>query len=238
MVTPMTKTIETELLWSEKELTEKKKMKYEGAGILILGISTLTLGIFNHLLFHIIYESGAAWIAVTIGCVLLGIALTGVGVKLITRLGASVAEMTAKDSGYTKEEILEFYEECRQSDSLLLSLSPRPSKEKDFIKVGFLTKNWLRLPDRLYHGVMRLSDVAVIWYEESALPGYDPGIFVVKSNGCMLYAKCKPDVGTEIVEAITGRSSKIINARCFEFQGEYYDAFQNPQKAAGLYQNH
>lgn len=235
MITPMTKAWETELLWSEEELTKKSKMKNEGAGLLILGIGALALGVFNHLLFHMIYESDMIWIAVTAGCVLLGIILTGFGVKLMNKIGASAAEMIAKDSGYRTEEILAFYRECRQSNALLLSLTPNPTKEKDFQKVGFLTKNWLRLPDRLYHGVMRISDMAVIWYEESALPGYDPGIFTVKSDGKMLYVKCKPDVGTEIVEALTRRNPESITARRFTFEGNGYDAFQNPQEAADLY---
>lgn len=235
MITPMTKAWETELLWSEAELTKKSKMKHEGGGLLILGIGVLALGVLNHMLLHIIYESDMVWIAVTVGCVLLGVVLSGFGVKLMTKIGASAAEMTAKDSGYKTEEILDFYRECRQPDALLLSLTPQPTKEKDFDNVGFLTKNWLRLPDRLYQGVMRLSDMAVIWYEESALPGYDPGIFVVKSDGTMLYVKCKPDVGTEFVEALTGRNPESIPARCFAFAGNDYDAFQNPQKAAELY---
>lgn len=235
MITPMTKEIEKELLWSEEVLTQKKKMKHEGAGLLIVGTAVLAMGILNHLLLGILYGGDGVWIAVTAGCVLLGIVLIGFGVKLMNKIGASAAEMTAKDSRYTKEEILEFYRECRQADSLLLSLTPQPTKENDFGKVGFLTKNWLRLPDRLYHGVMRISDVAVIWYEETALPGYDPGIFVVKSDGIMLYAKCKSDAGKEIVEVIAGRNSKTITARCFRCQGEEYNAFQNPQKAADLY---
>lgn len=235
MITSMTKAWETELLWSEEELTKKSKMKNEGAGLLILGIGALVIGVFNHLLFHMIYESDMIWIAVTVGCVLLGIFLTGFGVKLMAKIGASAAEMIAKDSGYSTEEILEFYRECRQSDSLLLSLTPKPTKEKDFTKVGFLTKNWLRLPDSLYHGVMRISDMAVIWYEESALPGYDPGIFVIKSDGKMLYVKCKHDVGTEFVEALTSRNPESITALRFTFEGNDYDAFQNPQKAAELY---
>lgn len=235
MITPMTKAWETELLWSEEELSKKSKMKNEGGGLLILGIGALALGVLNHLLLHIIYESDIIWIAVSVGCVLLGIILTGFGVKLITKIGASVAEMTAKDSGYSTEEIMEFYKECRQSDSLLLSLTPQPTKEKDFIKVGFLTKNWLRLPNGLYHGVMRISDMAVIWYEKSALPGYDPGVFIVKSDGNMLYVKCKPDIGTEFVETITSRNPESITARCFKVEGIDYDAFQNPQKAAEIY---
>ncbi len=238
MITSMTKAWEKELLWSEEELTKKSKMKNEGAGLLILGIGILALGVLNHLLLHIIYESDMIWIAVTAGCVLLGVILTGFGVKLINKTGASVAEMTAKDSGYSTEEILEFYRECRQADSLLLSLTPQPTKEKDFLNVGFLTKNWLRLPNRLYHGVMRISDMAVIWYEESALPGYDPGIFVVKSDGNMLYVKCKPDIGTELVEAFTGRNPKSITARRFRVEGNDYDAFKNPQQAADLYRKH
>lgn len=36
MITPMTKKLEAELLWSEEELTKKSKMKNEGAGLLIL----------------------------------------------------------------------------------------------------------------------------------------------------------------------------------------------------------
>ena len=111
MITSMTKAWEKELLWSEEELTKKSKMKNEGAGLLILGIGILALGVLNHLLLHIIYESDMIWIAVTAGCVLLGVILTGFGVKLINKTGASVAEMTAKDSGYSTEEILEFYRE-------------------------------------------------------------------------------------------------------------------------------
>lgn len=235
MITSMTKAWEKELLWSEEELNKKSKMKNEGAGLLILGIGILAMGIVNHLLLHIIYESDVLWMAVSAGCVILGIVLTGFGVKLITKTGASVAEMTAKDSGYSVGEIREFYTECRQPDSLLLSLTMQPTKEKDFDKVGFLTKNWLRLPDRLFHGVMRIVDVAVIWYEESALPGYDPGIFVVKSDGNMLYVKCVVDVGKEIVEVLTGRNPRSIATRRFKFEGKEYDAFQDPQKVAELY---
>ncbi|PNV63837.1 hypothetical protein C0033_00445 [Clostridium sp. chh4-2] len=237
MIIPMTKTLETELLLSEEELTKKSKMKHEGAGLLILGIGVLAMGILNHLLLHILYESDIIWIAVTVCCVLLGIVLSGFGGKLINKIGASVAEMTAKDSDCSAEEILEFYRECRQSNALLLSLTSQPSKEKDSMKVGFLTKNWLRLPDHFYNGVMRISDVAVIWYEETALPGYDPGVFVVKSNGKMLYVKCKSDIGTEFVEAVTGRNTKCINARCFLFEDNDYNAFQNPQMAANIYKS-
>lgn len=235
MITPITKAMETDLLWSEEELTKNRKMKNEGAGLLILGIAALVMGIVNHLLLHILYNGDAVWIAVTAGCVILGIVMVGFSIKLFTNAGTTAADMVAKDSGYRKEEILEFYRECRQSDSLLLSLTPHPSKEKDFDKVGFLTKNWLRLPGCLYHGVMRISDVAVIWYEESELPGYDPGIFVVKSDGNMLFVKCKSDVGIEMVETIADRNPKSIIARCFRAQGEEYNAFQNPQKAAELY---
>lgn len=134
MITSMTKALEKELLWSEEELNKKSKMKNEGAGLLILGIGVLALGIANHFLLHIIYESDGLWMAVTAGCVLLGIVLAGFGGKLITKTGASVAEMTAKDSGYSVGEIQEFYRECRQPDSLLLSLTLRPTKEKDFDK--------------------------------------------------------------------------------------------------------
>lgn len=235
MITPMTKTIEAEFLWFEEELTKKSKMKNEGAGLLILGIGILAMGIVNHLLLPMLYGSDMMWIAVTAGCVLLGVVSSGFGVKLMNKTGASAAEMTAKDSGYSKEEILEFYRECRQPDSYLLSLTPRPSKEKDFGNVGFLTRNWLRLPNRLYQGVMRISDVAVIWYEETALPGYDPGVFTVKSDGQMLYVKCEADVGAELVGAITSRNPGSIPVRCFAFEGERYDAFQNPHKAADLY---
>ena len=235
MITPMTKKLEAELLWSEEELTKKSKMKNEGAGLLILGLGALAMGVLNHLLLHVLYESDIIWIAVSAGCAVLGIVLSIFGVKLITKIGDSVAEMTAKDSGYSEGEIMEFYRECRQADALLLSLTPQPTKEKDFTVVGFLTKNWLRLPDKIYHGVMRISDLAVIWYEETALPGYDPGIFAVKSDGKMLYAKCKPDVGTEIVDAIAGRNSKCITARLFAYDGKEFDAFRNPQDAANLY---
>ena len=80
-----------------------------------------------------------------------------------------------------------------------------------------------------------LPILAVIWYEESALPGYDPGIFTIKSDGNMLYVKCKPDVGTELVAALAGRNPESITARRFTFEGDHYDAFQNPKKAADLY---
>ena len=159
MITLMTKKLEAELLWSEEELTKKSKMKNEGAGLLILGIGALAMGALNHLLLHILYESDIIWIAVSAGCVVLGVVLSIFGIKLITKTGDSVADMTARDSGYSVGEILEFYKECRQADSLLLSLTPQPTKEKDFTKVGFLTKNWLRLPDKIYHGVMRISDL-------------------------------------------------------------------------------
>ena len=79
MIIPMTKTLETELLLSEEELTKKSKMKNEGAGLLILGIGVLAMGILNHLLLHILYESDIIWIAVTVCCVLLGIVLSGFG---------------------------------------------------------------------------------------------------------------------------------------------------------------
>ena len=75
----------------------------------------------------------------------------------------------------------------------------------------------------------------LIWYEETALPGYDPGIFAVKSDGKMLYAKCRPDVGTEIVDVIASRNSKCITARLFAYDGKEFDAFQNSQGAANLY---
>ncbi|MBS5063709.1 MAG: hypothetical protein KHZ58_08045 [Hungatella hathewayi] len=235
MITPMTKTLEAELLWSEEELTKKSKMKNEGAGLLLLGIGILAAGVCNHLLFQIMYESRIIWSAVTICCVLLGIVLAWFGIKLINKVGASVAEETARDSGYTADEILECYQESRQPSTLLLSLSPSPSKEKDFMEVGFLTKNWLKLPKNIFCGIMRISDVAAIWYEETALPGYDPGIFVVKSDGKLRYVKCKSDAGREIVDTITARNSKSITMRCFMFDGNEYDAFQSPQKTADFY---
>ena len=81
--------------------------KSVGAGLLLLGIGALALGVLNHLLLHIIYESDVIWMAVTVGCVLLGVVLTGFGVKLINKTGASVAEMTAKDSGCQISFIME-----------------------------------------------------------------------------------------------------------------------------------
>lgn len=235
MVTPMTKTLETKLLWTEDHLTKKGKMKNEGAGLLILGIGALAMGILNHLFLDILYGSDGMWIAVTAVCGLLGIVMAAFGVKMMTKTGSSLAEMTAKDSGCTEREILEFYRECRQPDTLVLSLTPQPTQEKDLANIGFLTKNWLRLPCWVYR-VMRITDVAVIWYEETALPGYDPGIFTVKSDGDMYHVKCKADVGKEIVETITGRNAKSITTRCFSFEGRDYDAFQNPKDAAALYQ--
>ena len=50
MITSMTKALEKELLWSEEELNKKSKMKNEGAGLLILGIGVLAMGIANHFL--------------------------------------------------------------------------------------------------------------------------------------------------------------------------------------------
>ena len=235
MITPMIKTLETELLWSEEQLTKKSKMKNEGAGLLLLGIGILAVGVCNHLLLQIMYESRIIWSIVTVCCVLLGIVLAWFGIKLINKVGASVAEETAKDSGYTVEEVMECYQESRQPSTLLLSLSPSPSKEKDFMEVGFLTKNWLKLPKNIFCGFMRISDVAAIWYEETALPGYDPGIFVVKSDGKLRYVKCKSDTGREIVDAIAGRNSKSITMRKFMFEGNEYDAFQSPQKTADIY---
>ncbi len=235
MIVPMTDAIEKEFIWSKEQLTKKSKMKNEGAGLLILGSGVLAVGALNHFLLHIMYESDIVWIVITAGCVISGIVMTVFGVKLMAKVGDSIAETTAKDSGYGVREIMEFYEECRQPETLLLSLTAQPSKTKDFDKVGFLTRNWLRLPNRLFEGVMRIGDVAVIWYEKTALPGYDPGIFVVKASGNLLYVKCKADAGAEIVKTIIGRNAKTITARCFACEGVDYDAFQNPQTAAGLY---
>lgn len=235
MITSMTKKLETELLWTEEELTKKKKMKNEGAGLLILGVGALFMGALNHFVLRVLYGSDMMWVVVTALCALLGIALCVVGVKLMGKTGDSIAEMTAKDSGYSEAEILECYREFRHPDTLVLSLVPQPSQEKDFDKAGFLTRNWLRLPDRLYRGVMRVRDVAVIWYETTALPGYDPGIFVVKSDGTQLYVKCPSDVGADMVEAIAGRNEQVILMRGFAFDGKEYDAFQKPQEAANVY---
>lgn len=70
---------------NQAQLEEKKKMKSEGSGLLILGIPLIILGIANQTVLGIMYDSDGSMtqLLVTIGAILIGVVCGVFGVKLM-----------------------------------------------------------------------------------------------------------------------------------------------------------
>lgn len=112
----------------QEQLEVQKKMKNEGAGLLVLGVPILILGFVNQfvpmdLLFD--YNSDIIKLLVSAALILAGLACCIFGVKCMGKTGDSLAEFILKDNKdfYTLEDIYDYEREVREDKDVLIFLS-------------------------------------------------------------------------------------------------------------------
>lgn len=233
------------LILDDETLLRKSKRKNEGGGLIFLGICLIIMGIAHQLFFEILYDSKAAWIAVSCVVILLGIICTVFGIRIFNQKGQSVAESWAERNGYTVEEIQEFNRECRMDSALVIHSDyfnsyPFPEsvyqlKKENALETGFITEHWFKAPDTVTVEIMRLIDIAAIWYEPKELGGKYEGVYYVKSNGKREYFRSTSRFGNWLVEEISKRNPMTITAGKFESGGVEYNAYKDAPGVARLY---
>lgn len=235
------------LILDDETLLRKSKRKNEGGGLIFLGICLIIMGIAHQLFLEVLYDSRVVWIAVSVVVILLGIGCTVFGIRIFNQIGQSVAESWAERNGYTVEEILEFNRECRMDSTLVVHSNyfndyPIPEsvyqlKKERALETGFITEHWFKAPDTITVDIMRLIDIAAIWYEPKELGGKYEGVYYVKSNGKREYFRGSSVFGEWLVKEISKRNPLTITASKFEFDGINYNAYRDASGVARLYCN-
>lgn len=237
MILPLTEERKKLIYMDEEEYTAKKKRKNEGGALIFLGVCGLLFGAGNQLFLGVMYDSQTTMIAVTAGCVIAGIALLIWGIRMAGQTGDSNAEFWAKTSGYTVEEMIAFNRECQLPDTVLIHETQTNLRQEDSLATGVLTQHWFRIPHEFK--ALKLVDIAAIWYEQGTLEGWDPSVFLLRSNGEVLHILAKKHkneaFGQELINEISKRNPMTITARYFTYEGSNYDAYSNAGEVAALY---
>lgn len=235
------------LVFDDETMLRKKKRRNEGGGLLFLGVCFILMGIAHALFLEILYDSRITWIVISAVVILIGIVSLVFGIKIFNQVGPSLAEFWAENNGYTKDEIMEFVRECRMDGTMAVhteiwdDISGRiPESIYDLAKeqaiyTGLITPHWFRAPDTCTIDIMRIIDIAAIWYEPKELFGHYNGVYYVKSNGKQKYFRSFEDTGNWIVSEISKRNPMTITAPEFQFEGVTYNAYKNPNAVAALY---
>ena len=242
----MTDYLREVLLLDDGTMLAKKKRRSEGGGLIFLGVSLIILGIAHQLFLGIIYDSKITFIAVSAVAVILGLVSLFFGLRIVNQIGQSVAEFWAEDNGYTVDEIMEFNRECHLDSTIAVHSDYwldgeyiadciEELKKENALPTGYITDHWFKVPASYVVTVIRLVDLAAIWYESRSIPGYDPGVFYIKSDGKHNYFRASEQIGTWIVNEIKTHNSMVITDARFQIGDVIYDAYKNPDEVAKLY---
>lgn len=226
---------------NQAQLEEKKKMKSEGSGLLILGIPLIILGIANQTVLGIMYDSDGSMtqLLVTIGAILIGVVCGVFGVKLMGKKGDSIAEGVRRnnDNLYTVEEIYDYYREVREEKDVVICLANKKKiKEEDNGNAGLFTRHWMKIPNQPPIVIAKLSDVVAAWHDAEGFTefGYK-GLYILRVDGKLYGMDCHENFSKKVMEEIEKRNLMTILARRFTYEGNTYDVCANKEQVIGIY---
>ena len=224
------------------QLEVKKKMKNEGAGLLIFGIPILILGVVNQLvpidlLFD--YNSDIIKLLVSAALILAGVACCVFGVKCMGKTGDSLAEIIRSDNKdfYTFEDIYDYEREVRDNKDVLIFLSGKEKvKAENVMLAGLLTENWLRVPGQRANAIIaRIPDIVAAWHEKDGIKDGFVGLYILRSDGMLYAMDSRPEFSEKVMEAIRERNPLTILAGRFIYEGKNYDVCANKEQVIEIY---
>lgn len=142
----------------------------------------------------------------------------------------------AKKSGYTVSELNELDAEFDQKEAVLFTPFNKLNKQAKLFASVF-TERWANLPGI---GIARARDIAAIWWEDEP---YYKGVkrgktcFVLSRDGKVFFAGVEENHVQEITSELVKRNPKVITVRKFHYNGQNYDALDQPEEVAALYRS-
>lgn len=169
----------------------------------------------------------------------------GIGIALAAVLGVpgyiirkkridGYLDYFAVKSGYTVNELKELDAEFDQNEAVLFTPINKLNKQaKQF--GGIFTDHWVNLPGV---GISRAADIAALWWEnEPYYKGMKRGktCFFLTSEGKIALAGLEEGHMQEIASELVKRNPKVITMRKINYNGQAYDALEQPGEVAALY---
>lgn len=224
--------------YDQAELEERNKMTREGGILLAFGIILLIAGSFYQALLWILEgESSIAQMIVTSIVVLVGLICCFFGIKIMGKMGDTIAEAVCKRNGnfYTVEEIYDYYREVREGDDVVFFRADKKiTTEENRSEAGVLTEHWMKMPRNFM--IAKLSDVVAAWHDEK---GYTKlgfmGLYILRSDGTLCGMDCHESFSRKVMEEIGNRNPMTILARRFNYEGNTYDVYSNKEQVIQIY---
>lgn len=167
-----------------------------------------------------------------------GVLLLILGVFLQKRRMDNWIKAYVKHTGLSEEDILKAAEEFKQPGTVLLSFE-KGKDANSLKKMGFITKNYLKLPG-VIPSMARLDDVVACFFTKKFLckdGGYDKAFIAYSKDEKMAYMNTgvSEKDGVEMAEAIAKRNPEIIKYHHFTYQDKEYDAVRNMDEVIRLH---
>ncbi len=227
------------MTFDQAQLVEKRLMKNEGSGLLILGIPLLILGIANQTFLGVLYDTLIMQILVTVGAILIGVMCCMFGLKFMKKKKGSIAEGICRINGnlYTVEEVCDFFREVREEKDVVIFLADkRKIKEEDQGYAGLFTNNWMKIPNQPPADIAKFSDVVAAWHDEKGDTGYGyVGLYILRIDGQLYGMDCHPNFSKKVMEELGKRNPLTILARRFTYEGRTYDVCSNKEQVIQIY---
>ncbi len=227
------------MTFDQAQLVEKRLMKNEGSGLLILGIPFLILGIANQTVLGVMYDTLIMQLLVTVGAILIGVICCVFGVKFMKKKKGSIAEGICRvnDNLYTVEEVCDFFREVREEKDVVIFLAnKRKIKEEDQGYAGLFTKNWMKIPNQPPADIAKFSDVVAAWHDEKGDTGYGyVGLYILRIDGQLYGMDCHQNFSKKVMEELGRRNPLTILARRFTYEGRNYDVCSNKEQVIQIY---
>lgn len=137
-------------------------------------------------------------------------------------------------SGYTANELKELDAEFDRKEAVIFTPMNKLNKQAKLF-AGIFTEHWANLPG---FGISRVEDVAALWWEnEPYYKGAKRGktCFYLTRDGKIVLAGVEEDHTQEITSELVKRNPKVITARKINYNGQVYDALEQPEEVAALY---
>ncbi len=227
------------MTFDQAQLVEKRLMKNEGSGLLILGIPLLILGMVNQTFLGVLYDTLMMQILVTVGAILVGVMCCMFGVKFMKKKKDSIAEGICRvnDNLYTVEEVCDFFREVREEKDVVIFLAnKRKIKEEDQGYAGLFTSNWMKIPGQPPAVIVKFSDVVAAWHDEKGYTEYGyMGLYILRSDGQLYGMDCHQNFSKKVMEELGKRNPLTILARRFTYEGRNYDVCSNKEQVIQIY---
>lgn len=227
------------MTFDQAQLVEKRTMKNEGSGLLILGIPLLILGIANQTFLGVMYDTLIIQILVTVGAILIGVMCCMFGLKFMKKEKGSIAEgiSSMNDNPYTVEEVCDFFREVREEKDVVIFLANKKKiKEEDQGYAGLFTSNWMKIPGQPPIVIAKLSDVVAAWHDEKGYTEYGyVGLYILRIDGKLYGMDCHQNFSKKVMEELGKRNPLTILARRFTYEGNTYDVYSNKEQVIRIY---